>query len=162
MSSPVGALLATVLGSLGTACSDVVVDSIVVERSRNATQVRSCFPTCVMYLSACRRIVMSLSKGECLSCDYYWTDPNVSDQRQSLCWASATEECRQHVLMGSCAKGHPLLMPTCPAKVHMSARRAQQARCSRYAGPRLPLGAWQARISRGASSRRGGLEGSSY
>ena len=38
--SPAGALLATVVGSLGTACSDVVVDSIVVERSRNAPQVR--------------------------------------------------------------------------------------------------------------------------
>ncbi|CAL5226019.1 g8825 [Coccomyxa viridis] len=36
--SPAGALLATVVGSLGTACSDVVVDSIVVERSRNAPQ----------------------------------------------------------------------------------------------------------------------------
>ena len=40
MRSPAGALLATVVGSLGTACSDVVVDSIVVERSRNAPQVR--------------------------------------------------------------------------------------------------------------------------
>ena len=37
--TPTGALLATVVGSLGTACSDVVVDSIVVERSRNAPQV---------------------------------------------------------------------------------------------------------------------------
>lgn len=34
-----GALLATVAGSLGTACSDVVVDSIVVERSRGAPLV---------------------------------------------------------------------------------------------------------------------------
>ncbi len=41
--SPAGALLATVVGSLGTACSDVVVDSIVVERSRNAPQVQ---PAC--------------------------------------------------------------------------------------------------------------------
>ena len=40
MSSPAGALMATVVGSLGTACSDVVVDSIVVERSRNAPQVQ--------------------------------------------------------------------------------------------------------------------------
>ena len=39
VSSPAGALMATVAGSLGTACSDVVVDSIVVERSRNAPQV---------------------------------------------------------------------------------------------------------------------------
>ena len=39
--TPAGALLATVVGSLGTACSDVVVDSIVVERSRNAPQVSS-------------------------------------------------------------------------------------------------------------------------
>lgn len=38
--TPAGALLATVVGSLGTACSDVVVDSIVVERSRNAPQVQ--------------------------------------------------------------------------------------------------------------------------
>ena len=38
--SPAGALVATVVGSLGTACSDVVVDSIVVERSRGAPQVR--------------------------------------------------------------------------------------------------------------------------
>ena len=37
--SPAGALVATVAGSLGTACSDVVVDSIVVERSRGAPQV---------------------------------------------------------------------------------------------------------------------------
>ena len=37
--SPAGALMATVVGSLGTACSDVVVDSIVVERSRGAPQV---------------------------------------------------------------------------------------------------------------------------
>ena len=37
--SPAGALVATVVGSLGTACSDVVVDSIVVERSRGAPQV---------------------------------------------------------------------------------------------------------------------------
>ncbi|CAL8466314.1 g5850 [Coccomyxa elongata] len=36
--SPAAALMATVAGSLGTACSDVVVDSIVVERSRNAPQ----------------------------------------------------------------------------------------------------------------------------
>ena len=41
MRSPAGALLATVVGSLGTACSDVVVDSIVVERSRNAPQVQA-------------------------------------------------------------------------------------------------------------------------
>ena len=70
MSSPAGALLATVLGSLGTACSDVVVDSIVVERSRNAPQVRAYFPTCVMYFSPCRRVVMSLIQGKRLSYDY--------------------------------------------------------------------------------------------
>ena len=34
-----GAVFATVIGSLSTACSDVVVDSIVVERSRGAPQV---------------------------------------------------------------------------------------------------------------------------
>lgn len=44
MRSPAGALLATVVGSLGTACSDVVVDSIVVERSRNAPQVWATHP----------------------------------------------------------------------------------------------------------------------
>ena len=33
-----------VLGSLSTACSDVVVDSIVVERSRGEAQVPSCSP----------------------------------------------------------------------------------------------------------------------
>ncbi|KAK9843802.1 hypothetical protein WJX81_006900 [Elliptochloris bilobata] len=36
--SPVGAVAATVVGSLGTACSDVVVDSIVVERCRGHPQ----------------------------------------------------------------------------------------------------------------------------
>ena len=39
VSSPTGAVIATVVGSLSTACSDVVVDSIVVERSRGAPQV---------------------------------------------------------------------------------------------------------------------------
>lgn len=44
--SPGTALAATVAGSLGTACSDVVVDSIVVERSRGAPQ--ACRPpSCV-------------------------------------------------------------------------------------------------------------------
>ncbi len=38
--SPAGAVAATLLGSLGTACSDVVVDSIVVERSRGQPQAR--------------------------------------------------------------------------------------------------------------------------
>ena len=38
--TPSAAVAAIVLGSLGTACSDVVVDSIVVERSRGAPQVR--------------------------------------------------------------------------------------------------------------------------
>jgi hypothetical protein len=44
--TPTGALLATVIGSLGTACSDVVVDSIVVERSRDAPQACRRSPTC--------------------------------------------------------------------------------------------------------------------
>ena len=39
--SPAAAVVATLLGSLSTACSDVVVDSIVVERSRGAPQVLS-------------------------------------------------------------------------------------------------------------------------
>ena len=73
-----------------------------------------------------------------------------------------TGEFRRHVRMGSCAKEHLLLMPIFPNNRDMTARRAQQARCSRYAGPRPPLGAWRARISRGALSRRGGLEASSY
>ena len=34
-------MAATVVGSLGTACSDVVVDSIVVERSRGQPQAHS-------------------------------------------------------------------------------------------------------------------------
>ncbi len=37
--SPTTATAAVILGSLGTACSDVVVDSIVVERSRGQGQV---------------------------------------------------------------------------------------------------------------------------
>lgn len=44
--SPAGALLATVVASLGTACSDVVVDSIVVERSRDAPQVSQDLAVC--------------------------------------------------------------------------------------------------------------------
>lgn len=38
VASPAGAVAAMVVGSLGTACSDVVVDSIVVERSRGQPQ----------------------------------------------------------------------------------------------------------------------------
>lgn len=38
--SPTTATAAVILGSLGTACSDVVVDSIVVERSRDQGQVQ--------------------------------------------------------------------------------------------------------------------------
>jgi len=37
--SPIGAVAAMLLGSLSTAASDVVVDSIVVERARGATEV---------------------------------------------------------------------------------------------------------------------------
>ena len=37
--SPAAAVAMMMLGSLGTACSDVVVDSIVVERSRGEPQV---------------------------------------------------------------------------------------------------------------------------
>lgn len=40
VNSPSMAVAMVVLGSLGTACSDVVVDSIVVERSRGEPQVR--------------------------------------------------------------------------------------------------------------------------
>lgn len=39
VSTPSMAVAMVVLGSLGTACSDVVVDSIVVERSRGEPQV---------------------------------------------------------------------------------------------------------------------------
>lgn len=39
VSTPSMAVAMVVLGSLGTACSDVVVDSIVVERSRGESQV---------------------------------------------------------------------------------------------------------------------------
>ena len=39
--SPSGAVVAMVTASLGTAFSDVVVDSIVVERARGEPQVRS-------------------------------------------------------------------------------------------------------------------------
>ncbi len=39
VTTPTGAVVATIVGSLSTACSDVVVDSIVVERSRGAPQV---------------------------------------------------------------------------------------------------------------------------
>jgi len=38
VTTPTGAVIATIVGSLSTACSDVVVDSIVVERSRGAPQ----------------------------------------------------------------------------------------------------------------------------
>lgn len=38
--SPLTAVIAVILGSATTACSDVVVDSIVVERSRDGPQVR--------------------------------------------------------------------------------------------------------------------------
>ena len=41
VTTPTGAVIATVVGSLSTACSDVVVDSIVVERSRGVPQVIS-------------------------------------------------------------------------------------------------------------------------
>lgn len=41
VSTPSMAVAMVVLGSLGTACSDVVVDSIVVERSRGEPQVFS-------------------------------------------------------------------------------------------------------------------------
>ena len=39
VTTPSMAVAMVVLGSLGTACSDVVVDSIVVERSRGEPQV---------------------------------------------------------------------------------------------------------------------------
>ena len=41
VTTPGGAVVATIIGSLSTACSDVVVDSIVVERSRGVPQVRT-------------------------------------------------------------------------------------------------------------------------
>ena len=41
VTTPSMAVAMVVLGSLGTACSDVVVDSIVVERSRGEPQVLS-------------------------------------------------------------------------------------------------------------------------
>lgn len=40
--SPAAAVGVMMVGSLGTACSDVVVDSIVVERSRGEPQVGDC------------------------------------------------------------------------------------------------------------------------
>jgi hypothetical protein len=40
--SPTSAVAWMMVGSLGTACSDVVVDSIVVERSRGEPQVDAC------------------------------------------------------------------------------------------------------------------------
>lgn len=41
--SPAAAVAMMALGAIGTACSDVVVDSIVVERSRGEPQVGFCF-----------------------------------------------------------------------------------------------------------------------
>jgi hypothetical protein len=40
VNSPAGAVAAMLLGSLSTAASDVVVDSIVVERARGGAEVR--------------------------------------------------------------------------------------------------------------------------
>ena len=42
--SPFGTAAMLLLSSVGTACSDVVVDSIVVERARGEPQVRLCCP----------------------------------------------------------------------------------------------------------------------
>ena len=63
VSSPAGALMATVVGSLGTACSDVVVDSIVVERSRNTLQVQPCRST-GRCLGARSEVIASLDIGD--------------------------------------------------------------------------------------------------
>ena len=47
--SPTSAVAWMMVGSLGTACSDVVVDSIVVERSRGELQASTYVDGCASY-----------------------------------------------------------------------------------------------------------------
>lgn len=64
--SPTAAVVAVIVGSLSTACSDVVVDSIVVERSRGAPQVhpsRFSYPPLLVVRLASSHYTEDLSMG---------------------------------------------------------------------------------------------------
>lgn len=130
--SPTAAVGAMLLGSLSTACSDVVVDSLVVERARGEPAVRYCTS---LYFSSFRLVLCMLP---CML-------PFVLTARLRL--ATLASCMSWHILPEPCTRSprqvRHIRVCACVYLLHMhglSCRR-QPARCSRCAGAAVQLAA---------------------
>ncbi len=130
VTTPSGAAVMMLLGSLSTACSDVVVDSIVVERARGEPQV-----------SAAAAAWCQITGLQCLK---QVLEPHTQCRPPLLLLVA---QCRNHAfVLHDWQQPCTVLSPRPPKRQHPAPqlthspphRSPQQARCSPCAGARQP------------------------